>query len=146
MRTAVYHRTFRQVTHCPVASRLCCQRVLIGQHCQDLESTCPDAKRATCFCQLHNEALLTLPTYVPAPAPERLEQFTSFYSEAASVCGPGASGGFCYSPSGIIQASSWGNMRTVANAAVVAMAHATVSDLPDLTRRKHRCWARSQLR
>ncbi len=90
--------------------------------------------------------LLTLPACPLPPAPEHLEHFSSFYSEASSVCGPGASGGFCYSPSGIIQASMWGNMRTVANAAVVAMAHAAVSDLPDLTRRQHRCWARSQLR
>ena len=54
---------------------------------------------------------------------------------------------FCYTKSGLLQLSAWGNMRTVANAALVAMAHASASSsLTDAARRKHRCFARGQLR
>ena len=53
---------------------------------------------------------------------------------------------FCYTRSGLLQLSAWGNMRTVANAALVAMAHASASSLTDAVRRKHRCFARGQLK
>ena len=70
----------------------------------------------------------------------------SSYENTANVCGAGSGGGYCYTRSGVVQASAWGNMRTVANAAVVAMAHSAVSSLTDAVRRKHRCFARGQLR